>query len=156
MQTIRARKQRTGRRHWHPLIDAVIRAGGIKPESDCSTGRLADEYQWLRAAPGLLNKKGLALDEFARLVPEDYPDLLEWIPGDPFGGGLYAEDLRGALEDALQTSREKFEGKYAEDPPEYAEPDPEPVKGKENSFDPFSGVDLLAEIVAAVEVMAAD
>ncbi len=79
MQTIVSPKPRTGKRHWHPLINAAIQMGGIRPEYDCQTGKLADEYQELRYMPGLLNKRGLALDEMARSILEEFPSAAPYI-----------------------------------------------------------------------------
>jgi len=100
--TIRAPRPKTGRRHWHPLIDAAIRMGGIRPVKDKITGRLADEYQWLRGMPGLLNKRGLALDEMARTILEEFPSVSPYIETDTTDGNLYPEELRCALEFAMR------------------------------------------------------
>lgn len=93
------------RKHWHPLINAAILTGGIKPAKDSLTGRLADEYQAFRYMPGLLNKKGLALDEMARVIIEEYPETASHIDTDCFDGNIYPEDFRYALECALQSDR---------------------------------------------------
>ena len=105
MRTILPPKPKTGRRHWHPLIDAAIRMGGIRPVKDKNTGRLADEYQWLRYMPGLLNKSGLALDEMARTILQEFPSVSPYIETDVVDGNLYPEDLRCALEDAMREER---------------------------------------------------
>ncbi len=107
--TILPPKPKTGRRHWHPLIDAAIRMGGIRPERDKRTGRLADEYQEFRYMPGLLNKRGLALDEMARTILSEFPSTVPYIETDVVDGNLYPEDLRCALEDALRSERPREE-----------------------------------------------
>ncbi len=113
--TIRTPRPKTGRRHWHPLIDAAIRMGGIRPVKDKSTGRLADEYQSLRDMSGLLNKRGLALDEMARTILSEFPSVAPYIETDTTDGNLYPEDLRYALECAMREER-PGEEEYA--PPE--------------------------------------
>ena len=84
LKTLRPHKPKTGRRHWHPLIDAAIRMGGVRPGYDKATGRLADEFQWLKDMPGLLNKRGLALDEMARTILEEFPGISPHIDTDCF------------------------------------------------------------------------
>ena len=103
--TVRSPRPKTGRRHWHPLIDAAIRMGGIRPVKDNWTGKLADEYQWLRDMPGLLNKKGLTLDEMARTILSEFPSVAPYIETDVVDGNLYPEELRCALECALREER---------------------------------------------------
>ena len=119
--TVLSLKPKTGRRHWHPLIDAAIQMGGIRPEKDKATGRLADEYQWLKDMPGLLNKRGLALDEMARCILEEFPEVAGHIDTDSFDGNLYPEDLRYALECAMRREREEEPEEIAPEPELYRE-----------------------------------
>lgn len=111
---------KTYNRHWHPLINAAILMGGLRPVKDKTTGRLADEYQGFRYMPGLLNKRGLALDEMARVIIQEFPDAAPHIDTDCFDGNLYPEDLRIALENAMYSERpgpEEFapEEEYSDD-----------------------------------------
>lgn len=95
--------------HWHPLINAAIKMGGIIPEQDSQTGRLADEYRLLSDMPCLLNKSGLPLDEMARTITEEFPETISHIDTDVFDGNIYPEDLRDALERALRAKRPERE-----------------------------------------------
>ena len=103
----------TGKRHWHPLINAAIQMGGIRPVRDSQTGKLADEYQELRYMPGLLNKSGLALDEMARCILSEFPSVSPHIETDCFDGNLYPEDLRHALECAMRQERAEEQEEFA-------------------------------------------
>ena len=78
----------------HPLIQAIIASGGIRPEHDRTTGKLADEFQYFKGHVGLLKNSGRTIDEWARTADED-PEIAQYMPGD------LPEDFRQAVEDIL-------------------------------------------------------